>query len=181
MRKSVCCLGDSNTWGFDPRSPLGDRFEEPYPELLSRLLSCPVSNLGINGLSAEDVCRSYPLFRNRIQSADPDTLVILLGTNDILMGDSEDPAPAARQLEQLAKKLREDFPFLDMVLISPPLIRLPGPCSQAAQDFSRHCEAIAGKVRARYLNPGSLPLCQDGVHLTQEGHRLLAQALAEIL
>ena len=32
----VICYGDSNAYGYDPRSYFGSRYEEPWPELLAR-------------------------------------------------------------------------------------------------------------------------------------------------
>ena len=31
----VICYGDSNTYGYDPRLPLGGRYDHPWPELLA--------------------------------------------------------------------------------------------------------------------------------------------------
>ena len=35
---TVVCYGDSNTWGYDPRGFLGDRYDRPWPEYLGELL-----------------------------------------------------------------------------------------------------------------------------------------------
>ena len=45
------CFGDSNTYGYDPRSPLGERYPAAYRwvDLLAEKLDCSVVNAGENG------------------------------------------------------------------------------------------------------------------------------------
>ena len=49
---TIVCYGDSNTWGYDPRSFLGGRYPAEYrwPELLAQKTGCKVVNMGIIGL-----------------------------------------------------------------------------------------------------------------------------------
>ena len=38
MNRRILCFGDSNTWGFDPRDPIENRYppEERWPDLLAQ-------------------------------------------------------------------------------------------------------------------------------------------------
>ena len=48
---NIVCFGDSNTWGYDPRSFLGDRYPKQFrwPELVAEKTGCSVINMGLNG------------------------------------------------------------------------------------------------------------------------------------
>ena len=50
-RISVLCFGDSNTYGYDPRSFFGGRFpeEERWVNILGEKLCCETVNAGENG------------------------------------------------------------------------------------------------------------------------------------
>ena len=47
----IICFGDSNTWGYDPRSYLGERYPKDvrWTGLLSALPGLEVVNCGVNG------------------------------------------------------------------------------------------------------------------------------------
>ena len=47
----ILCFGDSNTYGFDPRSCLGDRYpaEIRWPERLAAVSGWQGRNVGLNG------------------------------------------------------------------------------------------------------------------------------------
>ena len=49
----ILCFGDSNTYGYDPRSYFGGRYgpEERWVDLLSGLCGAECVNLGSNGRS----------------------------------------------------------------------------------------------------------------------------------
>ena len=50
--KKICCVGDSNTYGFDPREPLGFRYPEEI-RWTCRIQSPErdICNMGMNGLT----------------------------------------------------------------------------------------------------------------------------------
>ena len=177
------CLGDSNTWGLDPRSPLGDRYPEPWCDCLGKLLGQEVFCDGMNGRTIRDVCRGYSLLKTRLDREKPGLLILLLGSNDLLLSDSPDPAAAAGSMEELLSMLRADFKNLPILLLSPPAIRIPGPWAEAVRNLGAHMEGLAGAYHTDFLNLSrcSLPLAWDGVHLTEEGHRLLAHILFSVL
>ena len=46
----ILCIGDSNTYGYDPRSYLGDRYPAEV-RWTDRLENCEVINCGVNGMT----------------------------------------------------------------------------------------------------------------------------------
>ena len=45
----ILCFGDSNTYGYDPRSYFGEPYSEPWPEVFSKKSGYQVFNAGQNG------------------------------------------------------------------------------------------------------------------------------------
>ena len=76
----VVCFGDSNTYGYDPRSWLGGRYpaESRWVDLLAQKTGWEVVKVGENG-------RCIPL-RPMPLPADADLVIVMLGTNDLLQG-----------------------------------------------------------------------------------------------
>ena len=77
----ILCFGDSNTYGYDPRSYFGGRYgpEERWVDLLSGLCGAECVNLGSNG-------RSIPRPGAGPAPGAGERLIVMLGTNDILSG-----------------------------------------------------------------------------------------------
>lgn len=171
---TVLCYGDSNTFGYDPRSFFGDRYALPWPEAVAELTGWTVRNNGSCG-------RRVPV-RETVLPKNVDLILVMLGTNDLLNGD--EPHFIAEKMARFLSGLEAD----KTVLLAPPhLCRgewVPD------DDLIRRSRALAGEYRAvaerlgiRFLNPGawSIPLCFDGVHFTQEGHRSFAEHIADEL
>ena len=106
----VICYGDSNTWGYDPRSWLGDRYDagSRWVDILAGKTGWEVCNRGLNGRSIPREAVTFP--------ADTDLLVVMLGTNDLLEGAS--PETAARRMEQFLAGV--NLTRERLLLIAPP-------------------------------------------------------------
>lgn len=172
----ITCYGDSNTWGFDPRGPFGERYCHPWPELLARKLSCTVINQGENGREIPKDNMQFP--------EDTDLLVVMLGTNDLLQFWT--PEAAAGKMESFLKSL--DIASHKILLVSPP----PMCFGQWVQDqeliddsltLARCYGELAQRLGIRYLDAGqwNLPLAYDGVHLTEEAHEAFANCLTDYI
>ena len=183
MEKCIYCLGDSNTYGFDPRSPFGDRYDLPWPEALGTALSCRVFNDGVNGRSIADVIFQYDLLKMSLLRQRPKLLIILLGSNDILMDGMTDASAIGNRMDCLLGKLRKDFEDLPIFLLAPPSIRIPGPYMDTVSGLSDFYQALAKKYDTGFLSLRklSLSLSHDGVHLTEDGHTQLAEVLASLV
>ena len=80
----ILCFGDSNTYGYDPRSYFGGRYpaEHRWVDLLAQKTGHEVLNAGANG-------REIPKRSTEAYGLDVtvDLLVIMLGSNDLLQGN----------------------------------------------------------------------------------------------
>lgn len=94
---NVTCFGDSNTYGYDPRSFLGGRYDPDHRwvDILAAETGWTVYNMGQNGREIPTALPSIP--------SDTDLLILMLGTNDLLQGLS--PEMAAAKLERFVQKI----------------------------------------------------------------------------
>ena len=175
---NVICFGDSNTYGYDPRSYFGGRYDADsrWGDILAAETGWAVRNLGENGRGIPAKAPDFP--------ADTDLLIVMLGTNDLLQGRS--PEEAARRLEGFFSglNLAQDR----VLLIAPPPMALGEwvPDEQlvaASKRYARLCKELAGRMGVRFADAGAwgVSLAYDGVHFTEAGHRAFAAGLLEVL
>lgn len=170
----IICFGDSNTFGYDPRGYFGGRYDCPWPELLAERPDCTVLNWGGNGREIPVRAVDFP--------ADADLIIVMLGTNDLLQG-----ASAEVVCGRMARFL-ENLDHAKLLLIAPPPMKLGAwvPGQNLINDsaaLSEHYRTLAQRLDVSFADAGmwDLPLAFDGVHLTDEGHRRLAEKLSMIL
>ena len=171
---NVICYGDSSTWGYDPRGYFGGRYEEPWPEILRETTGWKVVNQGMNG-------REIPKFPVKFPS-DTGLLIIMLGTNDLLQG---------RPAQTVANEMEAFLDGIGLNLSRILLIAPPSMClgqwvpSQSLMDASKelngHYKTLSQRLGIGFANADAwnIPLAFDGVHVTEQGHRLFAQQLAD--
>ena len=177
---TILCIGDSNTNGYDPRSFLGERYPEGV-RWTDRLKNREMINWGINGITIPHDCSVYI---SLIKRKEPDLVIVMLGTNDLLEGASA---------EQTAHRMEE---FIDSIktagrkilLIAPPALDY-GEYVQSEEliEESRKVgnlyNGIAEKKRCLFADAGewAVEISFDGVHFTEEGHAAFAWGLDEVL
>ena len=85
----ILCLGDSNTYGYDPRSFFGDRYgaEDRWVDLLAEQTGHECINAGANP-------RNPYALRLLTEHTPVDVFLVMLGTNDLLQGASAKEATA---------------------------------------------------------------------------------------
>ena len=183
----ILCLGDSNTYGYDPRSFWGDRYgrEDRWVDIVAGKLGCRAVNAGENGRRipyGDRELREINLLLKR--EAPLDRLVIMLGTNDLLQWDP--PETAAARMEIFLKSL--DIDLRRILLIAPPLMKRGQwvPTQEpveASAGLSRQYEALARRLGVDFADAGkwNVSLTFDGVHFTEEGHRAFSEALLPIM
>lgn len=170
----VVCLGDSNTYGYDPRSWLGGRYgaDSRWVDLLAARTGWTVINQGENG-------RCIPRGPDPVP-AGTDQLFVMLGTNDLLQGAT--PAETAARMQGFLQSLplRQG----QILLLAPPPMT-PGEwvpdrtLVEASRTLARAYEALAGQMGIRFADSGrwGISLAYDGVHFTPQGHRAFAESL----
>ena len=102
----IICFGDSNTWGYDPRSYLGERYPKDvrWTGLLSALPGLEVVNCGVNG-------RTIPNTPARVSAAcaelgrylPADVILVMLGGNDLLCSPDFRAENVAQRMERFLR------------------------------------------------------------------------------
>ena len=135
-----------------------------------------LGNWGANGRELPDAAPDIP--------ADTDLLIVMLGTNDLLLGAS--PATAAAKMERFLLGLT--LPRDKLLLVAPPPMArgewvpttaLVGASHTLAELY---CE-LAQSLGIRFADAGAwdISLTYDGVHFTEQGHHAFAQGLLTVL
>ena len=136
-------------------------------DVLAGKLGCEIINRGENG-------REIP--RRGVKFEPADLLIIMLGTNDLLQGNS--PAAVRERMARFLDAL--DFDKSRILLVTPPPMKLGAWVpSQSLVDDSKALDYQGLGVRC--VGSWDLPLVFDGVHLSEEGHRQLAEHLAKAI
>ena len=179
------CLGDSNTFGYDPHSPFGGRYAADIR--WTGRLSGPerhILNGGVNGLSISRESL-HEVFADEIRAAGPDLVLIMLGSNDLLMGLSAGETAAA--MEKLLRKLIGLIGPEKLLLIAPPPFQRGLWAEDEAVIAQSHLLGAEYRKLAESLGIAfadaaawDIPLSYDGVHFTEEGHRRFAGALSRL-
>ncbi len=199
--KRIVCFGDSNTYGHDPAD--GSRLENRWTRLIRPILGegYEIIEEGLCGRTSvfsvdtnADGWEGSTVIKPVLCTHKPfDLLIIMLGTNDLLLGAHAGADDSARGIETLIKLAREcvdcKILIVSPILISPsvaesetfaPLyggIRACGLSKQLAPKF----KAVAEKNQCGFLNAADYAHASDldGVHMDSENHAKLAAAIAD--
>lgn len=173
----LLCFGDSNTWGYDPRSYFGGRYPADirWTDRLAADTGWTVLNSGMNG-------RSIPTRASKLPEAD--ALVVMLGSNDLLMGCSI--PEAGRRMGAFLEPLLNSFDFI-LLVAPPPMQRGAWVSEDVLVERSRQlagcCRDLAGKLGIGFADAGEwgVELTFDGVHFSEAGHRAFAEGIKSAL
>lgn len=179
----ILCFGDSNTFGYDPRSFFGDRYAaaDRWPDLLAAQTGWEVINAGANG---RQIPRNPYALRLLSEHAPVDIFLVMLGTNDLLQGASA--GEAATRMESFLSPL---LPHCRKIVLAapPPLGRgawVPTDALVAESlRLGEEYRLLAEKLRISFLDTRRwrIALAFDGVHYTEAGHHAFAENLGKEL
>lgn len=181
----LLCFGDSNTFGYDPRSYLGERY--PKHTRWTGLLPdrWEVIEAGQNGRTIPwreaELAQTEQLLKAR-----PDIFAVMLGSNDLLQGLTA--VEAAARMEILLTRLAARPGPGSILLISPPPM-CPGAWVTGAElvresaRLAEHYAVLAQGLGIYFVDAGQwgVELLFDGVHFSEAGHRAFAKGIQRAL
>ena len=178
----MLCYGDSNTYGYDPRGFFGDRYpkESRWVDILAEKLGWQIENEGQNGREIPSRPFQYQLIRELLTQRSSDVFAIMLGTNDLLRGDSA--AEICSRMEAFLRFLQPECGQL--LLIAPPPMKRGAWVTEESQiresaKLAESYQALSQRLGIAFADAGkwNIKLAFDGVHFTEEGHRAFAEGL----
>lgn len=177
---TLLCIGDSNTFGYDPHSYFGSRYPAEV-RWTDRLTGWKVINCGINGLT---VPAESSAFTDLIRNKAPDLVTVMLGCNDLLAGESAEKT--ASRMEAFLTAVRETG--TQVLLIAAPHMQ-PGEWvrSESLIEASRKLKDLYREIADRegilFADAGewNVEMTFDGVHFSSAGHEAFAKGLEERL
>lgn len=176
----ILCIGDSNTYGYDPRSYLGSRYPAEV-RWTDRLKDHEVINCGVNGMTVPRGQTRYP---GLIRIDDPDLVIVMLGTNDLFSSLNAGQI-AARMGGFLDTIIATGKPVL---LISPPVLQygewvMDDDLVEESENLGEMYRELAAEKGCMFADSGEwdVEMTFDGVHFSPEGHAVFAQELQKIL
>lgn len=190
MCRLLLCYGDSNTYGYDPRSYLGGR----YPESVrwTGLLNAS----GLEAVNEGENGRSIPRLDWEIETAagvicrsKAEMVVVMLGSNDLLQSPGLSADVCGTRMETfLAALLARAQADLKVLLVAPPpmgagtWVSDPGTLEESRR-LAECYQAAARRLGVNFADAGAwgVGLTYDGVHFSEEGHLAFAKGLCAAL
>ena len=183
----ILCFGDSNTYGYDPRSYFGGRYpaQHRWVDLLAQKLGCDVINAGENGREIPRRKGELQRFELILSNQTPlDLLLVMLGSNDLLQGNSVEAV--AQRMEAFLKGIPMERS--QILLIGPPRMkqgtwitdmRLLEDCVKLNAAY----HAVAESLGVRFIDAADwdIEVTFDGVHYSEQGHQAFAERLGSAL
>jgi len=196
----ILCYGDSNTWGYISDSDhqrhskterwtgvlqnmLGDNFEIIEEGLNGRTL------ISIDKRSGREGRNGAEYLLPCLDTHDPiDLVIIMLGTNELKTEFYRNPKEIGEIFEEyFVKKIlaiksvcRKTTPKL--LVVAPPEITKENPkfigSIEKSQKLNDIYEDIAIRNGCDFIGNGDWEVGEDGVHLSRDGHRILASKLS---
>lgn len=196
--KRVLCFGDSNTFGYIPGSG-GLRYDADvrYPGVLQKLLGDEfvIIEDGLSGRTTvydkDDLPgrKGIDFIANSVRNADPDIVMIYLGTNDCKEQFEANAKTIADGMETLADAAKAVKPDAKIIFVAPfPIGREGLTEADYYNEFSlTTSHELAAEYAARaekngygFVDAGTVVTADpaDGEHTTPAGHRALAELFA---
>lgn len=185
----ILCYGDSNTYGYDPRGLLSDEYPEAvrWTSLLANA-GYEVVNEGMNGRQIPHRPAEINAAIQAISAAKADLLIVMLGSNDLLMTPSYTAENISHRMDTFLGKLQPALPHQKVLLIAPvPMI--PGTWvreDRLLRESSRlvHIyKTLSQKLHIYFADASQwhVELSFDGVHFTEQGHKAFSAGILKFL
>lgn len=204
--KRILCYGDSNTWGFSPVD--GHRMKERWTRcLMEALPEAEILEEGLNGRNA--VCKDphlpekcgFDSFKMMLMSHKPlDLVILMLGTNDLKAAYHCSALYIAHGLREYIRTwmnptLYEDSQKPKLLVVAPVelgknLVLLEGEGGGFDENSLKQSACLAGRIQAdcegysvTFFDASKAAEAseEDGLHMNEENHRKLAEALLPVI
>ena len=200
--KNILCFGDSNTYGYIPDGSGRYELSVRYPGVLQEILGADyhVVEEGLCGRTTiyEDPTR---FCRKAVDYIEPclyshfplDCIVIMLGTNDCKTVFRAQADEIKDGLAQVIKIIR-NISAVPVIIVAPILLGEKIWQDNFDPDFDRESLDVSKKLASEYKKLATAERClflnaaefaypseADQEHMTPEGHKNLAAALAGII
>jgi lysophospholipase L1-like esterase len=207
--RHVLIYGDSLTWGIIPKTRERFPFDARWPGVFENQINSSGRHIRVieDCLNGRRTVWEDPFkpgrngsqgLQQRLEMHSPLSLVILmLGSNDFQFSHPYNNAwSAAQGISVLVKLIREapiepGMPVAPIVIVCPPPIQSPkGSLAAKFQGAEQRSAGLADAYRevasnlgCHFFDAASVTSCSrvDGVHLDQDQHLALGQALAEFV
>ena len=178
----ILCFGDSNTYGYDPRCFIPDRYDanNRWTDLLADRTGWEIINEGINGR----VIPRNKSFTSLLEcNKSLDLILVMLGTNDLLQGAS------AKTIAERMICFLQPLPCSGrIILVAPPPMK-HGAWVESSELIVESCKlateykAAAERLNISYVDTHdwNIELTFDGVHFSEAGHHMFAERIIEYL
>ena len=185
----LLCFGDSNTYGYAPRSFLGERYAAPWPALLQAETGWEIINAGQNGREIPHGAYQFQQFERLLACYGTfDRMTIMLGGNDLLQNSSFTAKDTAARMEVFLQHLLKSASPSSLLLIAPPLMQ-PGVwvteerLLRESAMLGAEYDALAKKLGVPFADSAhwGVEVVFDGVHFSEDGHRAFANGLRPFL
>ncbi len=204
----VLCFGDSNTWGYIPGSDhlrygenqrwtkllqqkLGGGYEVIEEGLNSRTLFSEDDRPGKQGRNGWTYLKPCLDTHDRL-----DAVVLMLGTNELKAGFNNCASDIVKMIDKYVEFLQKYKSQIDKstpkLIISglPPVNELADYCKmndkykgagEKSRELSLMLKNYCSAKKIPYVDNSDLQTGIDGVHLTSDSHKLLAEKLAKMV
>ena len=197
--KTILFYGDSNTYGYDPRGFGGGRYPKDV-RWTDRLAEAPGGDWRVlvnamNGREIPDRERSVNSVLEMIGTAAEEhaqlRFAVMLGTNDLFSAGRFSPSmTVSRKMSLFLDRIRNTFPEMPVLLIAPPPVGAADAIDPEEQRLYRESRQLSLLYHILAEQKGAdftsafdwqVPLSFDGVHLSEEGHRVFFEKMREAL
>lgn len=184
------CYGDSNTFGYDPRSYLGGRYARSVRwTALLNAKGWTVINEGKNGRSIPRAAWEIEAAARAVSRSKADVLTVMLGSNDLLRHPGLAAEICGERMERFLTMILAEAPAgLRVLLVAPPPMEAGAwihderTLAESRRLAGRY-EAAARRLGVGFADAGGwgVGLAYDGVHFSEEGHRAFARGIWTVL
>ena len=185
--KKLILYGDSNTYGYDPRGFIGGRYpaESRWADLVAKELEGKYQVIaeGMNGRQLPSIHDSF--FTGLVSRLEEDdVMVMMLGTNDILLTNRPDANLAIRKMDAILSYVEKNCKGRFIVIAPVPIeasdeeLAVYNSESLKMNDGFLDMAAAHG-IKAFDAGGWNIDLAFDSVHFSEAGHKAFAKVFLD--